>query len=228
MKPFSHSYPAPTTAATFDALAKEYEVNRLSAWYRSSNEIVLDQIARNEIRSLLDIGCATGWLLRQGIERKLINNGLGIDISSQMIHAARQAVSRQKCFNLEFIHADWEDFEFSHPPTAKFDAVVCAHTLHYFSDPARAMEKMRGHLHHGGRFYLIERDTTGSALTLLWEAIHQRILRDHIRFYTSSALEEMMRKAGFQAPAVLTKIRRLFWRKKMFTSVVIMQGINLK
>ncbi|MGD9250146.1 MAG: class I SAM-dependent methyltransferase [Desulfobacterales bacterium] len=228
MKPFCHSYPAPTTAATFDALANEYEVNRLSAWYRSSNEIVLDQIAQNDIRSLLDIGCATGWLLRQGIKRKLIKDGVGIDIAPQMIRVAREAVARQRYRNLEFIHADWENFEFSHPPTAKFDAIVCAHTLHYFGNPLRAMEKIRGHLHHGGRFYLIERDTTGSALTLLWEAIHQRILREPIRFFSSSQLEEMMHTAGFSAPGVLTRLRRLFWRKKMFTSVVIMQGIYPK
>ena len=228
MKPFSDSYPARSVAAAFDALANEYEVNRLSAWYRASSEMLLDLMAPNNIRCLLDIGCATGWFLRQSAERQRIDKGIGIDISPQMIRVARDVARRQKLINLDFIHADWEAFEFNPARLAKFDAIVCAHTLHYFDEPLMAMKKIRGHLHRGGRFFLIERDTTGSALTLLWQIIHQRLLRERIKFYSVSALEEMMLEAGFHRPRVATKIRRVFWRKKMFTSVVIMQGMYLQ
>lgn len=226
MKPLNRPYATRPIAAVFDALANEYEVNRLSAWYRSGSEMLLDLMARNETRSLLDIGCATGWLLRQSVERQCLSNGVGIDISPQMIRVAREAARQHKFSNLDFIHADWEDFEFCPPHFTKFDVVVCAHTLHYFKEPLLALKKIHNHLHHGGRFFLIERDTTGSALTLLWEIIHQRILREQIKFFSISELKDMMRHAGFHAPRVITKIKRVFWRKKMFTSIAIIQGLN--
>jgi hypothetical protein len=76
-------------------------------------------------------------------------------------------------------------------------------------------------LHDGGRLYLLDREMEGSPLTRVWNWIHRWVVRDHVRFYTSSRLCEMLREAGFRRSEVVTRTRRLFWNDKWHTSLVL-------
>ena len=228
MNAISHLNIHHSIAADFDKLAHSYENNRLSRWYKASNRILLKKFPKNGSISLLDIGCATGWLLRQTNKENLIRNGIGIDISSQMVRAATEAAEREKTLNLKFINADWEKIELDKLASKKFDAVICAHTFHYFKNPIRALGKIRSCLNTGGIFYLVERDTSDSALTRVWGKVHERMMRDQVRFYSEKDLKSMMVKAGFANTIILKRLKRLFWKNKMSTSLVILQARNDK
>ena len=224
MNAIRHSEKLNSTKAEFDKLAAGYEKNRLSGWYKASNQMLLHLIAKTACESVLDIGCATGWLLRQLKKENLIRHGVGIDLSSQMVRSARDASEKEKTTGLEFINADWEKFEIDALDNKKFDAVICAHTLHYFTHPIGSIERMRRCLSDDGTVYFIERDTTGSAITRIWIMVHEWILRDRVRFYSARELKNMMVKAGFTYACRCKTVKRLFWKKKMYTSLVILQG----
>jgi ubiquinone/menaquinone biosynthesis C-methylase UbiE len=213
-------------AAEFDKLSYRYENNRLSSWYKASNRILINSFSKSLSLSILDIGCATGWLLRQTIKENLIQDGVGIDIAPQMIKIATEAAEIDKTINLTFINTDWEKIEFNTLNNKKFDAVICAHTFHYFRDPMQALKKIYGCLKNGGIFYLMERDITDSALTYVWGKVHERILRDRVRFYSGTKLKNMMVQAGFTDTSIKKRVKGLFWKNKMYTSLVILQGLH--
>src|SRR5210317_897595 len=92
----------------FDALAPEYENNRLASWYHAHADEMLQHCLTIEEGDILDIGCGTGHFLREYLKDKPGLRAVGVDISSSMIDEASRKASEAGLDNLEFIHADWE------------------------------------------------------------------------------------------------------------------------
>ena len=103
-------------------------------------------------------------------------------------------------------------------------AAVCVSSLHYFSDPPAAARKIYECLSPGAKFVLVDRAKDGSMLTQLWGFLHERIIKDHVRFYSSSELLDIVKNAGFREVRVVTKIRKLFWKGKFFTSLALISA----
>lgn len=97
-------------------------------------------------------------------------------------------------------------------------------SLHYFSDPPAAVRKIYECLSPGAKFVLVDRAKDGSMLTQLWGFLHERIIKDHVRFYSSSELLDIVKNAGFREVRVVTKIRKLFWKGKCFTSLALISA----
>lgn len=90
---------------------------------------------------ILDVGCGTGHLTAQ-----IAASGAevtGIDRSSEMIEQARSAHP-----SLHFEVVDAREFKFAHP----FDAVFSNATLHWVTEPERAVACISAALRPGGRF----------------------------------------------------------------------------
>lgn len=212
----------------FDNLAQVYETNRLSSWYRAHGEIILDALDTSEDGAVLDIGCATGWFLRQILRKYPELHGIGIDVSSEMIHIAREKALEESIDNLVFFNHDWDTLDsadFSKILVGlKINTVICASSLHYFSDPLKSMRKIFEILLPGGQFLLMERAKDGSLLTLLWDSLHRLLIRDHVRFYHTSELIELLKQVGFVPIEIKSKIRRFFWRGKIHTSMVLISA----
>jgi len=213
-------------AKKFDKLANRYENNRISGWYKANGQILLNNLCQTRRATVLDIGCATGWFLRQAAKKNLIQEGIGIDISPQMVKIAKGLTYKEKCLNLTFINEDWEKFEFDTLKKQKFDVVVCAHTFHYFNDPIRSLDKILSLLNNRGIFFLMDRDITDSVSTRIWEKIHRHILGDIVSFYSADEIKCMMVKVGFANVNKLRRVKRLLWKKKVFTSLVVFIGLK--
>lgn len=211
-------------ADEFDRLAFEYETNRLSDWYKGHGDIIIKALPAPLTGCLLDIGCGTGWLLRKILKSRQSVTAVGIDVSANMIAQARNAAARENIRNVEFIHADWEKLDLSVLTGKEVTTVICASTFHYFADPAAASEKMFRSLKKGGRFFLLERDKADSSLTKIWDFLHKYVIKDDARFYRSNELAGFYADAGFCKVKVQAKIRKLFWRNKLYTNLVLLSG----
>ena len=222
----SHTEQTRSVAKNFDQLANRYENNRISGWYKATGEILLKNLCQTPRATILDIGCATGWFLRQAAKKNLIQEGIGIDISPQMVKIAKGLTDKEKSCNLTFISEDWEKFEFDTLKKPKFDAVVCAHSFHYFNDPIRSLDKILSLLNNRGILYLLDRDITNSVSTRIGDKIHRHILGDIISFYSADEIKSMMVKVGFASVNKLHRVKRLFWEKKVFTSLVVFVGFK--
>jgi SAM-dependent methyltransferase len=217
-----------TIAGQFDKLAAVYERNRLSEWYKAQADYALAELGESAEGLVLDVGCGTGWLLRKAVRSRPDLQGLGIDISGEMISTARAEATRESVEGLVFLESDWESID---PATLETGvcsrpiiAAVCVSSLHYFSDPPAAVRKIYECLLPGAKFVLVDRAKEGSMLTRLWGFLHERIIKDQVRFYSSSELLDIVKSAGFREVRVTTKIRKLFWKGKIFTSLVLISA----
>jgi ubiquinone/menaquinone biosynthesis C-methylase UbiE len=211
-------------AIEFDRVAAKYETNRLSVWYKAHAKIIMQVLNEPSPGFILDVGCGTGWLLRQIAKSYKHIKGIGIDISPNMIVKAKKAVDLEEIRNLEYIQGNWEDMDLSVLSGKSITTVICANTYHYFADPNTAAKKMFQSLGKGGRLFLLERDKAGSIITQIWDTLHLFLIKDHVRFYCLSELVIFFRNAGFADIKIKKMIRRFFWKKKFFTNIVLLSG----
>ena len=213
----------------FDAKASVYESNRLAAWYVAHAETILDRLALRPGEFVLDIGCGTGYLLREIVRRFPGVDGAGLDLAPSMIEEARNRAASEGLPNLRFGCADWEAAAFDLDALIggrRPSCVVCANALHYFSSPQEALNKMRIVLVPGGRVWVLERARERSVLTAVWDWMHRYVIRDHVRFYRTEVLSDMMRKAGFGEVRTELSLRKILWRGKAYTSVALISGVH--
>lgn len=211
----------------FDAKADEYESNRLGSWYKAQGRLVLDETDR-VTGTVLDVGCGTGWLLRELIARHPEAAGLGVDLSERMVEVARARAVDEQAPRLEFIHGDWEAEATRRRALERLHGgaslVLCVSAFHYFERPKAALVEMRKVLAPGGRLLLMERAMDRSPATAIWDFLHRRLIRDHARFYMTSQLVDLLRDAGFTNVTIVRRVRRLLWRGKLHTSLVLLSA----
>lgn len=214
--------------AEFDGKARNYETGRLAGWYQAQGELAMAHAHPHSGDTVLDVGCGTGWLLRQMMSRHSGVTGLGLDLSPAMIEAAREQARVEGVSGLTFVNGDWMQIE----PALLLQAhglrytelVLCVSTFHYFSDPASALEKMYQAVGPGGRLLLLDRARDGSAATVLWDLIHRIVLRDTTRFYRADEMVALAEEAGFTEVGVVARVRKLFWKSKLATSLALVAG----
>ncbi len=216
-----------TVVREFDTKAASYESNRLAPWYKGHAERILDRLALQPGELVLDVGCGTGYLLREIVRRFPGVEGAGLDLTPAMIEQARDKAAGLP--SLRFACADWETAGLEVSALIgdrRPSCIVCANTLHYFSSPRAALDKMWSALAPGGRAWVLERARDRSALTAVWGCVHRYVIRDHVRFYRTEALLEMMCSAGFEQVRTELSLRKLLWRGKTYTSVALISGVR--
>lgn len=217
-----------STRAAFDSRAKGYESGRLGAWYKAQGQLVIERARLQAGQAVLDVGCASGWLLRGLAHRYAGITGLGLDLSPKMVEIARERARVEAIGGLTFVAGDWMALDpvlllQAHGIRAA-DLVCCVSTFHYFADPQVALDKMFQVTGSGGRLLLLDRARDRSPTTFAWELVHRFVLRDIARFYRSDQLLSLLEAAGYRDARVETTVRRLFWKGKLVTSLTLVSG----
>lgn len=101
---------------------------------------------------VLDVACGTGLVAFEAA-RAVGPAGavVGVDLSGQMVEAARLRASKKALAGVRFARMDAESLAL---PDASFDLALCALGLMYVPDPERAVREMRRVLRPGGRMVL--------------------------------------------------------------------------
>lgn len=99
--------------------------------------------------AVLDVACGTGLVAFQAA-RTVGRHGhvLGIDLSGQMVEAARRRAHAGGLSSIRFARMDAERLDL---PDASFDVALCALGLMYLPDPVLAIREMTRVLRPGGR-----------------------------------------------------------------------------
>ena len=208
----------------FDALAHEYESNRLASWYQAHADEMLQHCIAIEQGDILDIGCGTGHFLREYLKGKPGLRAVGVDISSSMIEEASRKADEASLENLKFIHADWETMSLEQFSGYNFNIIFCANAFHYFTDPQAASDKLYKLLNDEGMLYVLERNKAQSLLTLFWGFLHSTFIKDQVVFYKNSELIDFFENSGFKNVRIIRSIKKYFWKNKIFTSIVLLEG----
>ena len=210
----------------FDGLAGEYETNRLAPWYKAHAEEVLRECPADIDGAILDVGCGTGYLLRSLLKRLPRSRGVGLDISGAMAAEAARLAAADHVNNVDFITSDWETIDLQQLAGHDFSLVICANAFHYFSDPRSAAAKLFDVLAPGGSLLVLERNKSNSRMTQFWDWLHQYVIKDNVKFYDLDQLLSFFRAAGFSEARPIRKIRRLLWKNKLYTDVVLIKCLK--
>ncbi len=211
----------------FDDKAKRYEDDRLGPWYQAQGRWLLEELG-SVAGPVVDVGCGTGWFLRELVRTQSGIRGVGVDLSSGMVEEARRRAAAEGSSSLRFVEADWEGPEVEDRIALHLDAppelVTCISAFHYFADPSAALARMRRVLAPGGRVFIIERAMDGSTMTKIWDLLHRYVIRDGVEFHDSQGLMEMMETAGFTEVERVDDRRKLLWKGKLYTALTLVSG----
>ena len=211
----------------FDELAGDYESNRLSQWYKAHGEEILQHVPDRIRGDILDIGCATGHLLRRLSGRCPNGTLVGIDLSEKMVAEARGKAAAAPSGRYQFYQDDWEALSTETTEALRgfnFQLIVCANAFHYFADPRMASREMYKMLGENGILLLLEREKHDSPLTALWGFLHRHFIKDQVSFYSTRELVSMLKSAGFSDVRVVRTIKKYLWKGKLFTSIALIRG----
>lgn len=112
--------------------------------YRPFTDALLDAIGPVDGLTVLDVGCGTG-----GLSKEIVDRGgvvIGVDISETMVAAARQHVP-----GATFMVADAQVEPLRPHAPAGFDVVISEFGVMFFDDPVAAFANMASATNSGGR-----------------------------------------------------------------------------
>ncbi|MGQ0537108.1 MAG: ubiquinone/menaquinone biosynthesis methyltransferase [Methanobacteriota archaeon] len=138
----------------FDAIADRYDAANTAmtlSWDARWRRRVAARVAPQPGERILDVGCGTGRLAGAVLAREPRASVVGVDLSSRMIHVARQEARGKR--PAAFVAGDALRLPF---PDARFDAAINGFVLRNVPDPGRFFSEMRRVLRPGGRLVSLE------------------------------------------------------------------------
>ncbi|MBR0281566.1 MAG: class I SAM-dependent methyltransferase [Oscillibacter sp.] len=114
----------------FDRAAAKYESGHAGVYELCKKDYppILEELEKEPFETLLDCGCGTAPMLSLLSERYPERRYTGIDLSPNMIAAARAKGLK----NASFVLGDCERLPFA---DNSFDAVICSQSFHHYPDP---------------------------------------------------------------------------------------------
>jgi ubiquinone/menaquinone biosynthesis C-methylase UbiE/DNA-binding transcriptional ArsR family regulator len=143
---------ATAAQAYFSAHAAEWDrIRQLHVADAAVEGAIAEALAGQPFRSLLDLGTGTGGMLE--LFGSLIERGLGIDLSTDMLTIARSRLERAGLRHCSVRQGDIYDLAL---PPASFDVVLVHQVLHFLDDGGRAIAEAVRMLRPGGRLLVID------------------------------------------------------------------------
>ncbi|MDB5455058.1 MAG: Methylase involved in ubiquinone/menaquinone biosynthesis, partial [Caulobacter sp.] len=101
---------------------------------------------------VLDIGCGAGRSTRDAARLAVRGSVVGVDVSEEMLEAARQRSAAEGLRNIVFEQADAQSQAF---PVAHFDLCVSRFGVMFFADPVAAFTNLARAMRPGARLVLM-------------------------------------------------------------------------
>jgi ubiquinone/menaquinone biosynthesis C-methylase UbiE len=187
----------------WDRAAADYEPSwRAQLAYAQAQLLDRAKLRRGE--RVLDVACGTG-LVAFAAARAVGARGhvAGVDLSGEMVAAARRRAADLGVDNATFARMDAETLDFG---DASFDAALCGLGLMYVADVARALAEIRRVVRPGGRACLmVWGERTSCGFSPLFEIVDAEVRSEvcplFFRLGERDVLARACMKAGFEAVA---------------------------
>jgi ubiquinone/menaquinone biosynthesis C-methylase UbiE len=174
----------------WDTRSAKYDDKRYH-FFRYLQKKTIDHMDLSEDTNILDLGCGTGWAIRQ-IASRLNQNGnfWGADISSGMIEKAK--INSSGINNISFTKSNAEELPFS---DNYFDKIICTNSFHHYPDPVKAVLEVFRVLKSGGTIYIL--DVTADDFLIRWiNRMVQENEKAHVSFYSSIEYRRLFTESG--------------------------------
>lgn len=142
-------------------------------------------------KSVLDVGCGGGFLLKCFQERGWRTLGVDIIESSVQYSSERLGVPAVQA---DFEHVSVRQLQ---APGDGFNLITLTDALEHFFDPRKVLEKTYRMLDEGGVVFISVPNINSLSLTYLGKSWAIISPLEHISYFSSVSLERMLRQAGF-------------------------------
>ena len=162
-------------------------------WHNQKLKSVMSFIEMSKSpKSIIDVGCASGWFLSEVAKRHPEAKCVGIDIYKDAISYGKKTYP-----SIRFVKADAHVV----PLTDKFfDAIICTEVLEHVVEPKKVLLEIKRLLSDDGNV-IIEMDTGNllfRTVWYFWTTLRRGVWRDsHIHAFNTDKLEDMIIQSGF-------------------------------
>ncbi len=178
----------------FNKWAGSYDGGIISIFFKMCYRKIRPLLNLQDGMKLLDAGCGTGSLLKElsGSGQEL--NLYGIDLSPEMINAARVKLKDAK--HIELFEGSAADLPFQ---SNYFDYVVCMNSLHHHANPNQSLTEMTRVLKPGGVMILMDGFVDSTLRKVLSRTAN--ILRNEgkIQRFKRDELQRIFRSLGYES-----------------------------
>ena len=209
--------------AKFDKWSGSYDSGRMTQWFTDGQARTIEAFGLKQDSTLLDVGCGTGWAVRQTAELVPDGKACGIDISPGMISRATEQA--EGVANVEFKLADAESIPYR---DETFDAVMCTNSFHHYSSPVMALREMRRVLKAGGQLMIRDPDRGACLWVRLWDTFNRAFEKGHVRYYTLREAQQTLEEAGFAKVELVAFEHRHFQKGKIGSAVYVIRATEVK
>jgi methionine biosynthesis protein MetW len=186
--------PRAADSAAKGAESPDFKYTRFDDAAGSTHNLVVDLVPEGS--SVLEVGCATGYMSRVLAERRGCQV-TGIEIDAEAAAEANAYCDRVIVGDVETLDLD------EHLGDERYDAVLFADVLEHLRDPAAVLRRMRPFVAEGGAVIASIPNVAHISvrLALLGGEFRYRelgLLDDtHLRFFTRASIVDLFESAGF-------------------------------
>jgi len=143
---------AEVAARSFEKITLEAEL--LEDQHAPDNDVeaaMLAAVGPDKVDRLLDIGTGTGRVLE--LFAPNISNGIGVELSREMLNLARTQLDAKRLHHCSVKHGNAYNLDV-HPGSVNL--AVLHHVLHFLEEPARAIEQAAQTIEPDGRLLIVD------------------------------------------------------------------------
>lgn len=183
----------------FDDLYDDYGLESMRS--ERAYPVFLDYLEVRRGKRLLDVGCGTGFLLKEAARRGL--DPYGVDLSEEAVRLSRQVIPGATVKVGRAEHLDFEDDFFHY--------VTCTAALEHFVDMERGLREMRRVARKDARFCIMVPNSR-SLVFRVFTALNSIDEKSNENAQPLEAWTRLLTGAGFE---ILTVTRDRWWTRKV-------------
>lgn len=189
----------------YNQIAFQYDTSREGRYTEFHIKELSDAIDLSEGNVVLDVGCGNGSLLGE-LSKKAKIDANGIDISENMIHAAKMRYPEIKFDVKPCCPLGWEN--------ESIDIITVCCAFHHFDAPQRFANECRRVLKTNGTVYIAD-PNFGIAIRFFANLFVFPLCKSgDVKVYSKNELEKIFYNAGFKDVHVYKKEKGLFLSAK--------------
>jgi ubiquinone/menaquinone biosynthesis C-methylase UbiE len=176
----------------FNKWAGSYDTGIVSIFFKMCYRRIRPLLNLQDGMRVLDVGCGTGSLLQELSRSGKELNLYGIDLSPEMITAARVKLKDEK--HIELYEGSAADLPFE---SNYFDYVVCMNSLHHHANPNQSLTEMTRVLNPSGAMIIMDGFVDSTVRKILSRTANVLRNEGKIHRFKREELQRIFRSLGY-------------------------------
>lgn len=181
----------------YNKIAKNYNNTFDGRFTRSFKDELVSNVVLNENDAVLDVACGTTGELLERLDNKCPIQGVGVDISDEMIKVAKSQYTKFDFLVSSSVPLPFDD--------NTFGIITVSAAFHHFPEPEKFVKEANRVLKFAGKIYIAEVYYPFPIRQLINAAILPLYKSGDVKIYHPNELFAIFNKVGFTNISVIKK-----------------------